>query len=65
MESLATLAFDYRELLDAPGKKFDDAITIDGTACYTHADVLEVLDRVCAWELYYTIGRGRVSVSTG
>ena len=38
--------FDYRELLDEPGKKFDQAVRLIETVCYTNADVLEVLDRM-------------------
>jgi cobaltochelatase CobN len=45
------LGFDYGVVLDVPGKKFDESVTLDGTVCYTHADVLEVLDRM-ALKLY-------------
>ncbi|WP_158943885.1 cobaltochelatase subunit CobN [Granulicella sp. S190] len=52
LDALArNLGFDYQELLNAPGKKFDEAILLLETICYTHADVLEVLDRA-ALSLY-------------
>jgi cobaltochelatase CobN len=45
------LQFDYRELLDTPGKKLDVAFTLSDTVCYANADVLDVLDRM-ALSLY-------------
>jgi cobaltochelatase CobN len=52
LDALArNLQFDYQELLDAPGKKLDVAVTLSEIVCYTHADVLEVLDRM-ALNLY-------------
>jgi cobaltochelatase CobN len=45
---------DYEKLLDEPGKKLDATISLFETTCYTHADLLEVLDRM-ALSLYVTL----------
>jgi cobaltochelatase CobN len=45
LDSIArSLGFDYLALLDAPGKKLDASVDLNGRGCPTHADVLEALD---------------------
>jgi cobaltochelatase CobN len=45
LDSIASsLGFDYLALLDAPGKKLDAPVDLNGRGCPTHADVLEALD---------------------
>jgi len=44
--SLATaFGFDLARLLDAPGERLEEDRQLLGVTCYTHADVLETLDR--------------------
>jgi cobaltochelatase CobN len=50
--SLATaFGFDLATLLNKPGERLDKAPTLLSQPCYTHADVLEILDRA-ALDLY-------------
>jgi len=45
------LGFDYGKLLEEPGRKLDTMVFLSETTCYTHSDLLEVLDRM-ALSLY-------------
>lgn len=50
--ALATVfGFDLPVLLDRPGGRLEAARSLMGQTCYTHADVLEVLDRA-AFDLF-------------
>ena len=45
------LGFNYHMLLDVPGKKLEALTVLAGADCYTHADVLETVERI-ALDLY-------------